>query len=57
MAEVIGFALLSLVVMLVVAAVAGRAQSRSRCGLDESRRDLRMRAAFDEGGDVRPRSV
>lgn len=54
MAQVIGLAFAALVLMLAVGAVTGRVQSRSCCSPADPRRDLRMRAAFDEGNELRP---
>jgi hypothetical protein len=56
MAQVIGFAVLAVGVMLLVGAVLGRVQARSACAVADPRRDLRMRSAFDEGNEGRPES-
>ena len=57
MAQVLGFAALAAVVMLAVGGLLGRVQARSRCAVADPRRDLRVRAAFDEGNEGRPSST
>jgi len=57
MAQVIGFAVLAVGVMLLVGALLGRVQARSACVVADPRRDLRMRSAFDEGNEGRPEST
>jgi hypothetical protein len=54
MAQVIGYAVLAVGVMLLVGGLLGRVQSRTACLVADPRRDLRMRSAFDEGNEGRP---
>jgi hypothetical protein len=57
MAQVLGYAALAAVVMLIVGFLLGRVQARGLCVVADPRRDLRMRAAFDEGNEGRPSSA
>ncbi len=57
MAQVIGYAVLAVGVMLLVGALLGRVQSRDACAVADPRRDLRMRSTFDEGNEGRPSSA
>jgi hypothetical protein len=54
MAEVLGIAFAAAAIMLVVGALLGRVQAYGRCLVADPRRDLRLRAAFDEGNEGRP---
>jgi hypothetical protein len=54
MADVIGLALVAALLTLVVGALLGRVQARSSCAVADPRRDLRMRAAYDESNEGRP---
>jgi hypothetical protein len=54
---VLGIAVLAAGVMLLVGAMLGLVQARSRCAVADPRRDLRNRAAFDEGNEGRPASA
>ncbi len=54
MAQVAGFAVLAVGVMVLVGVLLGRFQSRSSCAVADPRRDLRMRSTFDEGNEGRP---
>jgi len=54
MAAVLGIALAAVALMLLVGALLGRVQAYGRCLVADPRRDLRLRAAFDEGNEGRP---
>ncbi len=57
MAQVIGYAVLAVGVMVLVGVLLGRVQARSACAIADPRRDLRMRSTFDEGNEGRPSSA
>jgi hypothetical protein len=57
MGPVIALALLAGVLTLAVAALLGRVQARSSCAVADPRRDVPMRAAFDEGNEGRPEAT
>jgi hypothetical protein len=54
MAGILGYTLLAFTLLLVVGGLTGRVRAQSCSGAGDARRDLRMRSAFDEGGDTRP---
>jgi hypothetical protein len=54
MAEILGYTLIAFTLLLVVGGLTGRVRAQSCCDAGDARRDLRMRAAFDEGNDTRP---
>jgi|GEM_PF-2448550 len=54
MAEIIASVVVAFTLMLAAGALTGRLRARFGCGAGETRRDLRMRSAFDEGNDARP---
>lgn len=54
MAQILGFVLVAVTLMLVVGGLTGRVRAQSCCAPGDARRDLRMRSAFDEGNDARP---
>ena len=54
MTQVVGYAVLAAALTVVVGVALGRLQARARCALADARRDVRMRAAFDEGNEGRP---
>jgi hypothetical protein len=57
MAQVIGGTIAALTLLLVVGALLGRVQAKSCCAVADPRRDLRMRAAYDDDNQGRPQAT
>jgi hypothetical protein len=54
MAPILAGVVVAFALLLLAGALTGRVRAQSCCGAGDARRDLRMRAAFDEGNDTRP---